>query len=145
MRSPRSTPYASAARSHQGRMTGYSTARGCSIVTAAVLLAAALAARAQTQAGVGPASAGGAVVATSTTTTTTLIVPSAGAADVNCPATVPTQNNQTTIASTISTAITCPTPARTTTVASISFWAGTGAVGAHQKCSVYTFPPGYVS
>jgi len=84
----------------------------------------------------GPAAGAGGVV---------VIVPSAGAADVNCPATIPTENNQVTLVSTISTAITCPTPARATNVVSISFWAQTGTSGSHQKCSVYTFPPGYVS
>jgi hypothetical protein len=82
---------------------------------------------------------------TSTTTTTTIIVPAAGAADVNCPGAVPTQNNQTTSANQLSSAITCATPARTLTVTAVSVWAVTGTAGAKMKCSVYQFPAGYVS
>jgi hypothetical protein len=81
----------------------------------------------------------------STTTTTTLIIPAGGAADVNCPNTIPTQNSTTTSVNTLNAAITCATPAQTTTVLSISFYAATGNSGAHQKCSVYTYPPGYVA
>jgi hypothetical protein len=74
-----------------------------------------------------------------------VIVPVGGAADVNCPATVPTAGGTNTTVNTLNAVVTCATPARTTTVQSVSFYAATGIVGAKIRCSVYTFPAGYVA
>lgn len=88
----------------------------------------------------------GPTTTTTSTTTTTLNVPVGGASDVNCPNTIPTKTNSQTMTSTLTASITCPTPAITTNVISISFWAdGTGSAGVHQVCSVYTYPAGYVA
>jgi hypothetical protein len=119
------------------------------LIAAAVLAVLLGTAAAQSRVGCGPASAtcgpaivgvpggGGAVV---------VIVPAGGVADGNCPATIPPQNATSTMVSYLNAALTCPTPARATAVQSISFYAGgSGTTGTHQKCSVYTFPGGYVA
>jgi len=74
-----------------------------------------------------------------------VVVPAAGASDVNCPATVPTTNTQTTQQDNLNASITCATPSRTTSVLSVSFFAASGTTGSKMKCSVYTFPAGYVA
>lgn len=102
----------------------------------------------------GPAGGGGVVSTTTSTTTTsttttppsTVIVPAAAASDANCPSTLPTKVSSSTGVNTLNAAITCATPAVATSVVSVSFFAdGTGTSGAHMKCSVYTFPGGYVA
>lgn len=83
---------------------------------------------------------------TSTTTTTTLIVPAALASDTNCPATLPVKAAAGGgMLNTLWTAVTCPTPAFTTTAVAVSVWADNGTVGTHIKCSVYNFAGGYIS
>jgi len=95
----------------------------------------------------GPTSVGGGpAYNVNTAAGTTTIVPAAMNTDSNCPATIPSQTGGTAGGVGVLTAgITCPTPAATTTVLSISFFATTGTSGAHQKCSVYTYPAGYVA
>src|SRR5262252_3131477 len=99
-------------------------------VAAAALLALALelGALGQTRKDCGPAIAGcgPAAVGSGATTTTLppLMVPGAGVADANCPGpSFPTQTGTTPRPNRIETTLTCPTPARTTSVLSISFWA----------------------
>src|SRR5262245_44034121 len=58
-----------------------------------------------------------------------VVVPAAGASDVNCPATVPTTNTQTTQQDNLNASITCATPSRTTSVLSVSFFAASGTTG----------------
>lgn len=89
--------------------------------------------------------------ASTTTTTTLLVIPAALASDANCPTAglpIPSPpGNDTTGVNTIWAAITCPTPSSGAwQVKSISFYATTaGTVGAHQTCSVYIVPAGYIA
>src|SRR5262252_2784005 len=130
-------------------------ARARSVALAALLVAASAAAQTKHQHGPsmatrgpgiagsgpgavgGPAGGGGPLV--------TLIVPAAMNGDTNCPATIPSQTASTAGGPILDVGVTCPTPAVTTLVQSISFFATTGTGGAHKKCSVYTYPGGYVA
>jgi hypothetical protein len=76
------------------------------------------------------------------------VLPVAGLSDANCPSTIPGQNNSTSSANGLAASVTCPTGANATgyDVQSVNVYVGTSTVaGAHMKCSVYTYPGGYVA
>lgn len=133
-------------------------ARALSLGGAALLLVATLAAGQVTRLNCGPARVGcgpGTANAPTTTTTTTsttttlatVVVPSAGFSDANCPATVPGAPTATSTTNTLTAVATCATGANATgyDVQAVSVYVSSGTAGNHSKCSVYTYPAGYVA
>lgn len=108
--------------------------RAVALVLLVVCAAGVRAQPARVRCGPSGAPCGPAVVSTGTVP---VLIPAAGAADKNCPATVPARTNNTGgFTSTANLAQTCATPAPAT-VTSVTVWVAFSPAGSKLKCTIY--------